>query len=92
MPKLRRQPYNFGGYVGCVDRFVSRDTKTLVGLYHAVQAGFESDRDARWMAVCEVHHCCVGHRTLAEARRSRDPRQWCEDCRTPPVDTSDPAG
>jgi hypothetical protein len=73
--------YDFDGYAGCVTLRRSRATGTLVGVYHAVQAGMEDDPETPWMAVCEEHSTLVGLHTLAAAMASTDPREWCDDCR-----------
>lgn len=76
-----RKIYNHNGFEGCVAQWTSRDTKTLVGLYHGEQSGMETDPEALWCVVCEKHHTLVGHPTLAEARRTRSPLDFCDDCR-----------
>lgn len=73
--------YEFNGLSGCVTQFRSRATRTLVGIYHGVQSGIESDPDYPWVSVCEEHHTCVCHATLANARLVRDPTDFCDDCR-----------
>jgi hypothetical protein len=73
--------YNHNGLSGCVNQWTARDTKTLIGLYHGVQAGMEVVQDALWCVVCEVHHTLVGHASLVEARRTRSPRDFCDECR-----------
>jgi len=72
--------YNHNGALGCVAQWTARDTGTLVGLYHGPQAGMENEEDI-WCVVCETHHTLIGHPTLAEARRTRSPREFCDDCR-----------
>lgn len=73
--------HNHDGKAGCVDQWVSRDTGTLVGLYHGPQAGMEVDPSALWCTVCEAHGTLVGHATLKDARRTRSPKEFCDDCR-----------
>lgn len=73
--------YNHNNLAGCVAQWKSRETGTLVGLYHGVQSGMESDPDTVWCVVCEVHGTLVGHPTLTEARRTRSPKEFCDDCR-----------
>lgn len=74
--------YSFKGLAGCVTQSKSRQTKTLVGVYHAEQAGLDTDPENPWVTVCEEHGCLVSHPTLEFARRNAaDPTEWCEDCR-----------
>jgi hypothetical protein len=74
--------YDFNGLAGCVSQRKSRITKTLVGVYHGVQSGMEEDPENPWITVCEVHHNCVCHPTLALAKdHAVDPTGWCEECR-----------
>jgi hypothetical protein len=66
---------------------VARQTGTLVGVYHGVQAGMEDDPEIPWQTVCEVHHNLVGHPTLSLAMaHASDPRSWCEDCQALPCE------
>lgn len=73
--------YDHDGLAGCVARRISRATGTLVGVYHAAQAGMEDEPSIPWMTVCEVHSTFVRHPTLAVAMACNDPREWCDDCR-----------
>lgn len=74
--------YNFNGLAGCVAQRVSRETGTLVGLYHGEQSGMEADPELPWVTVCEIHHNLVGHASLANAREHLGfPTNWCEECR-----------
>lgn len=73
--------YCFNNLAGCVAQWRSRETGTLVGLYHSLQAGMDSDPECRWSVVCEEHCTLVGHATLADARRTRSPLAFCDDCR-----------
>jgi hypothetical protein len=66
---------------GCVSQRRSRATGTLVGIYRAAQAGLEDDPATPWCVVCEEHHTLACVETLALARASRDPREWCDECR-----------
>lgn len=77
----RVKQYGFNGLAGCVTQFRSRATGTLVGLYHGEQSGMECDPEYPYVTVCEEHHTLVCHATLADARRCRDPRDFCDDCR-----------
>lgn len=72
--------YRHDGRLGCVALWRSRVTGTEVGLYHARQAGIESDPECRWAVVCEKHGTLVCHPTLAEARRTRSGREFCDEC------------
>jgi hypothetical protein len=58
-----------------------RSTGTRVGLYHAEEAGIDSDPETPWMTVCEDHGNMVGHgtRRLAEQALSH-PEDWCDQC------------
>jgi hypothetical protein len=76
-----QKEYAHEGLAGCVAQWRARETGTLVGLYHAVQARMESDPECRWCTVCEVHGTLVCHATLCDARRTRSPLAFCDDCR-----------
>ena len=73
--------YSHAGLAGCVTRFRSRVTKTIVGIYRAEQAGIEQDPEIPWVTVCEEHSTLVGHATLALARSCRSPTDFCDECR-----------
>lgn len=74
--------YSFRGLAGCVVQRVSRETGALVGLYHADQAGLDSDPANPWATVCEAHSNMVTHASLRLARLSlAAPSEWCEACR-----------
>ncbi len=77
MPK----EYSFNGLAGCVVQRKARQTKLLVGLYQAEQAGMESDSETPWATVCETHGSIVCHPTfqIAQSHLS-DPVGWCEVC------------
>lgn len=71
---------------GCRAIKLCRETGTPVGLYHAGEAGIESDpealADAPWVTVCEAHHTLLAHSTERLARGwMPEPSAWCEDCR-----------
>lgn len=72
--------YEFHGLAGCVVRRRSRATKTLVGVYHGLQAGLDVDTANPWVTVCEVHGSIVTQGTLALALGCTDPRCFCSDC------------
>lgn len=75
------QEYGFNGLEGCVVQRKSQVTKTLVGVYHAEQAGLDNDPDCVWYSVCEDHGTLVGHRSLRLAKdHAVDPTMWCEEC------------
>ena len=65
---------------GCRVLRRARSTGTLVGLYDAEPAGFDSD-GGRWATVCETHGYLVYHetRTVAESHLSH-PEEWCAVC------------
>lgn len=74
--------YSHNDLAGCVQQRRAQQTGTLVGVYHAAQAGLEDDPSLPWATVCEVHGNLVCHSTLALARwHAVDPQGWCEDCR-----------
>jgi len=73
--------YQHNGLSGCVTRFKSRVTGTLVGIYHAAQSGHEDDPESPWISVCEEHHTFVRQSTLASARLTRSPTEFCDECR-----------
>lgn len=82
MPRQTRKEYGFNGLVGCVSQAKSRVTGTLVGVYHAGQAGMEDDPETPWATVCEEHNTLVCHPTLALAKvHAPDPTVWCDGCR-----------
>lgn len=73
--------YSHAGLAGCVQRHRARQTGTLVGVYHAEQAGLDPD-GGPWVTVCEDHGSVINHETLAQAKsHATDPEGWCEDCR-----------
>ncbi|HUN92555.1 MAG TPA: hypothetical protein VMU33_10885 [Burkholderiaceae bacterium] len=77
--------YAFNGVPGCVTQRRSRDTGTLIGLYHAAQASMSTEAGA-WATVCEDHGTVVNHARLADARAwMAEPSIWCEACRAPRV-------
>lgn len=73
--------YGYGGLAGCVIQRMARQTRTVVGVYHAEQSGIDTDAGLPWTTVCETHHCSVAHATLRTALfHSSDPAGWCEAC------------
>lgn len=81
---MRRKPvyYHFNDLAGCVVQSKSRETGTLVGLYHSLQSGMESDPELPWTTVCEEHNTLVSHPSLQTAKNSLPfPTSWCDDCR-----------
>lgn len=73
--------WNHAGREGCVSLTKSRQTGLLIGVYHGLQSGMESDPDTPWVTVCEAHSNLVGHATLAIARSwAAEPVTWCETC------------
>jgi hypothetical protein len=81
MPREVKQ-YGFNGITGCVVQRKSRKTGRLVGVYHGVQSGMESDPETPWVTVCEEHGMLVGHPSLRLAMGwAADPEVFCEDCR-----------
>ena len=76
--------YNLNGYAGLVERRRNRRTGTLVGLYHAHQAGIDADPETPWVTVCEDHGSTISHQTLALARSGMvAPDDWCDECADP---------
>ena len=74
--------YNFNGNEGCVTQRKARQTKTLVGVYHSYQSGFETDPETPWATVCEAHGSIVCHSSLKAALSwAPDPQSWCQLCR-----------
>lgn len=66
---------------GCVAYRRAQSMGTYVGLYHADEAGIESDPEGKWATVCEEHHTLVTHRTrVIAASHLSHPEEWCEDC------------
>lgn len=64
---------------GCVQQRKNRQTKTLIGVYHAKEA--QIDADDPWVVVCEVHGLMLSVATKALALRdAAHPEEWCEDC------------
>lgn len=71
---------------GCYLIRKARETRTAVGLYHAGEAGLESDPEALaaapWATVCEVHGILVCHAAKRQAISwLAEPSGWCELCR-----------
>lgn len=82
MNRRSKAIYAFNGLAGCVIQRRSRETGTLVGLYHSLQSGMESDPELPWSTVCEDHSSIVSHPTLRDAKHFLGyPTQWCDDCR-----------
>ena len=72
--------YTFNGLSGCVIQRKSRESGSLVGLYHAAQAEIAACEP--WITVCELHGCMVVHATLALAIKDLPtPSSWCGVCR-----------
>lgn len=80
-PERRPKVYSFDGLAGCVVRFRSMATKSLVGIYHGAQSGLDADPETPYVSVCESHSALIGHRSLRVAKRFRNPAEWCDDCR-----------
>jgi hypothetical protein len=60
----------------------ARSTGTLVGLYHAAEAGIDNDPENPWVTVCEEHNTFVSHQTRKHAEGFLShPYEWCELCR-----------
>lgn len=80
MTRFGMRPDEAAGLVGL--RF-ARTNGALVGVYHAGDAGYESDPTNPWATVCEDHSSIVlhGNRALAESHAA-DPEGWCEPCRS----------
>lgn len=79
----RREPkrYAANGLAGCVEQRRVRQTGTLVGVYHAEQAGLDPTAGA-WATSCEAHGSILAHASLNLARsHAADPCGWCEQCR-----------
>lgn len=73
--------YSRNGLKGCVQQFRARATGTLVGVYHAEQAGIAAEPGSPWVTVCEEHSTMVLHSSLAQARKVHDPKAFCDACR-----------
>lgn len=74
------RPYSHNGFAGCVQQRRNRQTGTLIGVYHGVQAGLEDDPECPWCTVCEDHGSIVSHPTLALAKAHASWPEWCSDC------------
>lgn len=73
------------GHAGLIHRARSRQTKTVVGIYRAAEAGIDTDPDLPYAVVCEDHATCLSVATLSHARATAsDPGNWCDDCRDTP--------
>jgi hypothetical protein len=72
-------------HAGIVMYRKARSTGTHVGLYDALEAGFESDPETPWATVCEEHGGIVCHATrkAAETYLSH-PEDWCPTCQEGP--------
>lgn len=78
---MKTKQYSFNGLAGCVLQQRVHETDTLIGLYHAKQAGIDSDPGWPWATVCEDHSQFATHSTLAFAKTwARTPLEWCEVC------------
>lgn len=81
MAQPKTKTYNHAGRAGCVQLRRAQQTSTMVGIYHAEQAGMDPDGGA-WVTICEEHSTLCNHDSLSLARSaSSDPLGWCEDCR-----------
>lgn len=81
MPRPVKQ-YSFNDLAGCVEQRRSRETGTMVGLYHGDQAGMENDPEFPWLTVCEDHSTISVHASLSLAKRTLGfPTNWCDECR-----------
>lgn len=76
MPKR----YNLHGWAGLVAQHRNRASGTLIGIYHAAQAGLDDDPALPWATVCEEHSTLVLHPTLRLARYHAAVPMWCEYC------------
>src|SRR5262249_23298229 len=80
-PMKPAKQYTHNGLSGCVSQAIARETGTLVGVYHAGQAGMDNDPLTPWFTVCEEHHYLVGHPSLRLARQwAPAPSEWWERC------------
>jgi len=85
--------YCHAGFEGCVQRSRTRQSGTIVGVYHGAQAGLDDtgDPNVKWFTVSEDHNRLVGHPTLELARsHASDPQGWCGVCNgSEPADDPD---
>lgn len=59
----------------------NRETKTLVTVVSAEEAGLDDAPGSRWYTICEDHNVAVSHATKRLARwHSAKPTTWCEEC------------
>lgn len=65
---------------GLVERRRNRITKSVIGVYHAEQAGLEAIPQDPWATVCETHSSVLRSATLRLARRSMTYTDWCNEC------------
>ncbi len=70
--------YSYNGYLGCVSQQKNRVTGTVIGIYNAAQAQF--DTSSKWYTSCEDHNMLCGHDTLKSAKSHASYPEWCEEC------------
>lgn len=78
MPKQTKR-YNAEGFAGCVQFRKVQRTGTMVGIYHAEQAGLCVE-GGPWVTSCE-HGSLINHNNLRLAKLFAPvPDEWCEEC------------
>lgn len=70
--------YSYNGLLGCVSQHKNRTTGTVIAIYNAEQAQF--DTSSKWYTSCEDHNILYGHDSLAIARAHASYPEWCELC------------
>ncbi len=79
MPK-QTKIYHLNGYAGLVEQHKNRVTGTLIGLYHGIQSGIDSDPETPWVTMCEKHSNLVSHSSLKSAKAAMGCPDWCPNC------------
>jgi hypothetical protein len=75
-------------YAGIRQYNRSRATGTMVGVYHAEEAGLDP-YDGPWAVICEDHGAIINVATLAAAKHHAPaPHGWCDECREAAEETT----
>lgn len=72
--------YSLNQVAGLVAQHKNRLTGVLIGLYHGVQSGIDSDEETPWVTVCEKHSNLVSHSSLKSAKMAMSCPDWCGNC------------
>jgi len=71
--------YNLDKIAGLVATWKNRRTGAQISIYHAEQAGLDSD-GGRWVSICENHGDLCNHDSLRLAKAHAAIPEWCTSC------------